>query len=137
MLSTPRPCDCLDRCGDDPDMHTGRVAVCARKRQRDRELAEAAERLHLQHAIAIDAAVRCVRFGAPTEWGQGLEWFRTDAPERCAQPHADVARAARYLLLSNRALSHPTLPGLLCLVDPPQRRRTDRGAITTKGASQR
>lgn len=137
MPSMPtRPCDCLDYCGDDPAITAGRAAPCERKLRHERDLREGAERMHLQHAIALEAALRCIRAAAPVEAADGVDYHRIDKPELLGQAHADVARAARFLLLSQRAAQHPEQPGLLRLITPPPapqpapRRRTHRSPLT-------
>ena len=42
-------------------------------------------------------------------------------PADMAPPHADVTRAARYLLLMRLAEQHPTQPHLLRLITTPPR----------------
>lgn len=121
------PCDCLIFCGDDPWLAEGKARPCAAKVKRDHEAAEACERMRLQQDLAASAALSCIRSCAPSEWHGQFQWFRVDEPARLNQPHADVARAARYLLLSERAINHPTRPGLLRLVET-NRRCTDAGS---------
>lgn len=132
-MVTRRPCDCTVHCGDDPDLHTGQVAVCARKQRLDRERAEAAERMYLQQALAFEAAMHCIR-AAPQQLLDGVPYFVV--PVAPGQPPVDLRRAARYLVLCNRAAFHPDRPALLSLVDPTPQRRSSASGITT-GASTR
>lgn len=116
----PDRCDCLIHCGDDPWLTDGRAQPCAAKVARDREAAEIQRRFALQRQIADGAAVRSVEFGAPSVWIAGLQWFDTAVPST-AQPAAEVARAAEYLVLRRMAEQHPHKPHLVRILHAAQR----------------
>jgi len=127
-----RPCDCLDICGDDPAVSTGRASVCQAKIARDREMAEISERMGLERELAMQAAIDCLRFGAEVRQIDSVHWLDITSPMSSAAqvPAAGLARAARYLVLTKRAEQHPTLPNLLRVLPKSGRRSTDRTAAT-------
>lgn len=133
-----RPCDCLDICGDDPAVRTGRAAVCQAKIARDREMAEISERMDLQRELAEQAAIECLRFGAQVRPIDGSDWLdisgdieRLILTEDPVPPAISaLARAARYLVLTKRAEQHPTHLYVLRMLPPGGRRSTDRPSAT-------
>lgn len=103
-----RACDCLDVCGDDPDVRTGRAAVCQAKLARDREMAEISERMELQPLLAQKGAQMILLLSAQYQHFEGTRWFCLQAAKPGDRLAEDLANAVRYLLLTKNAERHPT-----------------------------
>lgn len=112
MSAALPPCDCLNYCGDDPRLQEGRVQPCASSAALAAKRARSLERERLGLELAKRFALEVVRTAGEQVLLNGHIHFKTQLP-KSHRDAADLTQAARYLLLSDLAIPHPTRANLL------------------------
>ena len=115
--STPdRPaCDCTNYCGDDPNVFNGKAQPCQASAALQAKREEASEHLLLAFELA-DKWAHEVLASATTEVLDNGHPYADTKPKHLKGDKAelaDIAKAARFLVLGKRAEQHPTKPHLL------------------------